>query len=304
MIGFLATALVVAAAVVLEIVVPGRGIYHTGWYNVLLIALVIVTVLTGRKAFRSARGMRVRFSILAIVFGVATTGLAGVANGLLAPDNQTIVGAPGARIRVENLGVLAFPLASASLPASSVTLERPFGGPMEIGARSRDAGNFILHTSPRDVVYVEARDLRGGRLTITQPTGAAFLSPVLLMEHRQTIAGMDLPFDSFNLPAVARVVKAVLFTPAEAAMLVRAPTHEPGRPAVLFAMDDMNERPLPHGIALSSSGRAIVVGGVWLRPLVAPYPAVAVVSAPNVIAVAIGTLLVVAGLVGLVLQRD
>jgi hypothetical protein len=87
-------------------------------------------------------------------------------------------------------------------------------------------------------------------------------------------------------------------------MLVRAPTHEPGRPAVLFAMDDMNERPLPHGIALSSSGRGIVVGGVWLRPLVAPYPAVAVVSAPNIIAVAIGTLLVVAGLVGLVLQRD
>ncbi len=303
MIAFLATALVVAAAVALEIAVPGRGVYHTGWYNVLLIALVIVTILTGRKAFRGARRLRTRFSILAIVFGAATTGLAGVANGLLAPDNQTVVGAPGARIRVENLGVLAFPLASADLPASSVTLERPSRAPMEIGARPRDAGNFILRTSPRDVVYVEARDLRGGRLTITQPTGAAFLSPVLLMEHRQTIAGMDLPFDSFNLPAVARVVKAVLFTPAEAAMLVRAP-HDPGHPAVLFAVDDMNERPLPHGIGLSSGDRAIAVGGVWLRALVAPYPAVTVVSAPNAIAVAIGTLLVLGGLVALVLQRD
>ena len=180
---------------------------------------------------------------------------AGVASGLLAPDNQTVVGAPGQRVRVESLGTIAFPIATGNAEiVTSVTVERPFHGALEVGERSRFAGNFILHTQLRSVVYVEARDLRENRLTITQPEGTAFLSPVLLMQHHQTIAGMDLPFDSFNVPAARRVVKAVMFTPAQAAMLLHGGARL-GEPAVLFAVDDENERPLPHGIA-TECGRA------------------------------------------------
>ncbi|HEY6449390.1 MAG TPA: hypothetical protein VIX60_01760 [Candidatus Cybelea sp.] len=298
---FCTAALTVAAAVVVEIALAGQPVYHAGWYNVVLVALVVVAIVAARRQFFRASCVRARFAIVAIAAGAAIAGLAGAASGLFAPDSQTFVGAPGQRISVEELGVLAFPLASTDAPASgSVTLERALHAPMELRQRRSDAGNFILRTIPRSVVYVEARDLRGSRLTITQPAGSAFLSPVLLMEHRQTIAGVDLPYDSFNVPAARRIVKAVMFTPGQAAMLLHGAS-KIAEAAVLFAVDDENERPLSNAIALSAGGRAVRVGGLSLRATVESYPAVEVVAAPNTLATALGTALVLGGIVGLIL---
>ena len=154
---------------------------------------------------------------------------------------------------------------------------------MQIGERPHDAGNFVVRAFARDVTYVEARDLRGNRLTVTQPTGSAFLSPVLLMERRQTIAGMDLPYDSFNVPAARRVVKAVLYNGA-----------------VLFAVDDADDRPLRNAIAMSFGGKAVSVGGLSLRGVVEQYPAVEVVAVPNTVAAGLGSLLVFGGLLALI----
>jgi hypothetical protein len=297
---FLAAAIAAVAAVLVELAVPGRAVYHAGWYNVGLSALVILTIAASRRRFREARTPRARLAIVALVAGVATTGIAGAASGLLGPDDQSFVGAPGQRIRVEGLGVLVFPLAATELPSDArVALERLVRGPIEVDGQPRDAGNFILWTSPRAVAYVEARDARGNRLTVTQPAGSAFLSPVLLMQHRQTIAGLDLPFDSFNVPAAHRVVKAVLFTSAQAAMLLHG-AGRPGESAVLFAVDDENDRPLPHAIALSAGGQTVSAGGLLLRGTVATYPSVEIVSAPNSVVTAMGTLLALAGLVALV----
>lgn len=297
--GLIAAALAVAAAVVMEIALPGQAVYHAGWYNVLLAVLVAITVVAGRRRFRRTVSARTRVAVAAVIAGTAIVGLAGVASGLLAPDNQTFVGAPGQRVRVESLGVLVFPIAPNDVPASaSVTLERPLHAAIQIGERPRETGNFILRAQARSVVYVEVRDLRGNRLTVTQPAGSAFLSPVLLMEHRQTIAGMELPYDSFNVPAARRVVKAVMFAPAQAAMLHGGA--DVGEPAVLFAVDDESERPLPHAIALSAGGRPVRLGGLILRAIVSTYPAVAVVAAPNMLATAFGTLLTLGGLVALI----
>jgi hypothetical protein len=69
---------------------------------------------------------------------------------------------------------------------------------------------------------------------------------------------------------------------------------------VLFAVDDENDRLLPHGIVLSDGGSAVRAGGLLLRATVATYPAVEVVSAPNLIASGIGMLLVLAGIAALV----
>lgn len=304
MIWFLSTALVVTAGVVVEIWLPGRPAYHAGWYNLALTALAILVVVNGRKQWKAARNPRSRLAILAVAFGAAAAGLAGVANGLFAPDNRDIVGAPGERVRVEELGTLAFPLAGEDRTAPVVVmLERTLHAPLGIGARARNAGSFILRAVPRDVVDVEVRDLLGNRLTVTQPNGSVFLSPVLLMQARQTIDGMDLPFDSFNIPAARRVVKAILFTPAEAAVVL----HDPGavgQAAVLFAVDDESERPLPHAIALSAGGAAVHAGDLWLRGEVTSYPEIEVIAIPNVAVVAIGTLLVLGGLVGLVARHD
>jgi len=294
------TSLLVVAGVVVGIVIPGRAVYHAGWYNVALLALAIYTVAAARRRFRAARAARARAAIVALAFGTATVAVAGAASGLLGPDDQTVVGAPGQRVKVEGLGTLAFPFFGQSSVVPDVVLERPPSSALTIGGSARDTGSFILRSVPRDVAYVEARDPRGGRLTVTQPTGGVFLSPVLLMQHRQSLAGLDLPFDSFNVPAARRVVKAVLFTPAQAAMLLHG-RDRPGEAAVLFAVDDENERLLPHAIALSAGGQPVRVGGLVLRATVQSYPAIEVVSTPNLIATALGALLVIGAIAALTL---
>lgn len=293
-----AAAVVIAGAVAAELLLPGAPVYHSGWYNVALAALAIVVIADGRKAFKNALRPRTRLAVAAVTFGAVASGIAGIANGLFAPDDRDVVGAPGERVRVEALGTLAFPLVTPGSATPGVELERPLRTALAIGARRRYAGTFALRTTPRDVVYVEARDLRGDRLTITQPEGTVFLSPVLLMQNRQTIAGMDVPFDSFNVPAARRVVKAILFSPAQAAVLARDAI--PGQGAVLFAVDDENDRPLPRGIALSAGGGTVRAANLQLRAAIASYPQVEVVSTPNLTVVAIGTLLVIGGLAALV----
>ncbi|HEY1655448.1 MAG TPA: hypothetical protein VGF86_10065 [Candidatus Tumulicola sp.] len=297
------SALLVVAAVVGESFFPGRNAYHYGWFNAALIGLTIVAAAAGRRALTDARTPRSRVAVGAIVVGCALAGLAGAANGLFAPDDRTVVGAPGERTRVDDLGgTIDFPLVDAGDPraASSfgvvVVLDRPGRRPLPIGQRGRNAGSFVVRSAPRQVVYVEARDPQGGRLTITQPSGSSFLSPVLMMQQNQTIAGLSLPFDSFAVPAMHRVVKAVLFSAAEASTLRGLAGGVPA-PAVLFAVDDANDRPLPHAIAVARDGATVAAGGLSLQAIVLSYPAVDVMPVPAPLAVAFGALLVVAGLV-------
>jgi hypothetical protein len=87
-----------------------------------------------------------------------------------------------------------------------------------------------------------------------------------------------------------------MFTAAQAAMLLRGGAAL-GEPAVLFAVDDENQRPVANAIALSPGGRAVRAGGLTLRGEVLTYPAVAVAATPNLIATAFGTLLVLGGLI-------
>ena len=236
---------------------------------------------------------------MSAVFGAGIAAVAGIASGLFGPEDQQVIGSPGQRVSVEGLGTLIFPLVVATGGDAGVQLARPLHATVEISTRSRNLGNFVARSVTRTVVEVEARDFTGGRLTITQPTGRSFLSPVLLMEHRQAIAGFDLPFDSFNVPAAHRIVKAVLFSAAEAAMLQRGTT----APAVLFAIDDENDRPLPHAIGFAASGRSIRIAGLELRAVIAGFPAIEVVSAPNVAATILGALLAVAATAVIVLRR-
>ena len=301
MIGTVAAAFAVTIAVIIEILLPGREIYHAGWYNVALGALCIYAIARGRTHFKQLHDVRRRAAFAAILAGCSIAGFAGVVSGLFAPDNQTVVGAPGQRSRVESLGELVFPISAAGASGATVMLQRAWGG-IAIGERFRDVGNFLLRAAPRNVVYVQVRDLRGNTLTVTQPSGAVFLSPVLLMEHTQSIAGSDLPFDSFNVPAARRVVKAVMFTADHAGMLVQRGA-QLGAAAVLFDVDDENERPLPHGIGLSVAGAPVRLDSLILRGTVQTYPAVEVVAAPNLIATLLALLLTAGGAIALGYRR-
>ena len=273
-------AVTLAVVAIVEIVVPGRDLYHAGWFNVSVAAIVAAMLSRARTALSQARAP---WAVVSVILGASIAGLATVANGLFAPDNRTVVGAPGQRVRVEDAGgVLEFPLVQANSSSENVRFDGP-------ALRS-----YVVRTIPRTVVAVEARDVRGAHLTVTQPTGIAFLSPVLLMQQRQSIAGMSLPYDSFAVPAAHRIVKAVLFTPQQAAALRGMEGLE--LPAVLFAVDDENDRPLPHAIALCVDGQSVAVGGLIVHANVVQYPAVEIVAVPPVAAVAVGALLVVGGL--------
>ena len=111
--GLRAAALAVAAAVVVEIALPGPSGLSRRMVQRRARRTRRCRDRRRPAAFRSERPrVRARLAILAVVAGAAVAGLAGVASGLFAPDNQTIVGAPGQRISVEALGVLVFPFAS------------------------------------------------------------------------------------------------------------------------------------------------------------------------------------------------
>jgi hypothetical protein len=298
---FAASALIVVAAVAAEVVFPGRDLYHAGWFNVALLAIACAGALAARRQFARTPDVRARAAIAAVACGAAVAALAGAASGLLAPENRTVVAAPGARVALDDFGgALEFPAVENGAGngagfAGAVLLQRPGRRPLPVGEGGRNAGSFILHTVPRQVVYVEARDARGGRLTITQPSGSSFLSPVLLMQQTQSIAGFDLPFDSFAVPAAHRDVRAVLFNAQQAATLRPMAGNAPA-PAVLFAVDDENDRPLPRGIELARDGSTVAVGGLLLHAAVLAYPAVEIVAAPALPAVVAGAVLVLGGL--------
>lgn len=300
-------ALVVAVAFA-ELFFPGRAVYHAGWFNVALLALGTIGVAQARAQFVRARGIRTRVAIAAVAFGAALAALAVAASGLLAPDNRSVVGAPGQTVRVDELGgTLQFPaveaLGAAPPRGSAVLFERSNRLAVPVDERARNVGSFILRAVPRQVVYAQARDSSGGTLTITQPSGSSFLSPVLLMQQSQTIAGLDVPFDSFAVPSAHRVVKAVLFSPQQAATM-RGLQGTARAPAVLFAVDDEDDRPLPHAIVVARSGAAVSVGGLRLYAQVLSYPAIEIVAAPALGAVLAAALLVVGGLVFLQLARE
>lgn len=287
--------LAVLFMVLVQYVVTGRAAYHAGWYNALLLALLVLSyawqrgIAKGDPRFLSA-------TLLALA-GIVAIGAGGLANGLFAPDDSTIVGSPGAAVAAPDLrGTLAFPLASASTTPVAVALQR---GPSSVAIPPRGVrfvGGFMLSENMRSVAGIDVADTSGHHLTITQPNGTAFLSPILIFAQKQPIPNLNapVPYDSFAVPAMHRAVSAVYLDPATAASMQ---ADGAGRAVVLFAVDDEDGQPVAHGIGLAGDGQTVSVGGLRLTPHIFLYPAVALVAVPLPLVTGIGLLLVLAGVV-------
>ncbi len=290
------TSLVCASALILcaliELLFPGNDVYHYGWFNVLLAALIAVALMPLPRAVGAIKIPRARAALAACIAGGVVAGFATIASGLLGPDSQLLVAAPGATVRVDALGgSLVFPIAPSNRSAQSgVQLVR--GGDAQTITGRRYDGPFLLEAVARDVVAVDVSDVRGGHLTMTQPTGNTFLSPVLLMQSQQTIAGMTVPYDSFAVPAAHRVVKAVYFSAQEAA---RMPSIGAAVPVVLFDVENDNEVEVKNGIGIARDGARVTLGGLQLEPHVFNYPAVNLVSVPDIRVVGFAVALAIAG---------
>lgn len=293
---------VLTCAACFEILLPGRALYEMGWFNAALALVLVLLIAQSRRVFRSVPNRVARIAVALLTFGVGLLAVASIANGLLAPRNHTVIGAPGSEVRVAELaGSLEFPLAMRGARGSDAVALIHNNRAAQLLHDGEYIGSSILRMRPRTVVFMRAYDARGATLTITQPNGSVFLSPVLMMQPRQRIGGLDLPYDSFAIPARHRLVKAVLFTPREAAAF--DPTRADAQDAILFAVDDDQDRPLPHAIRVAASASAIRVGGVTLRGDIFAYPAVEIISAPSMTAVIIGGIAIVAGLLALVVKK-
>jgi hypothetical protein len=284
--GFFVAVCIVCAVVVAELALPGRAVYHAGWFNALLLATVAGIGLNVRRLV-DTRVKGISLTLAAV--GVAIVAAAGIAYGLLAPDDATVVAAPNAQIRVNDLGgVVRFG------SDANITLVRGASATVVPTSGRRLAGAFILRSIPRAVVAVDVSDARGGHLTMTQPNGTVFLSSVLTMAHDQAISGVALPFDTFAVPALHRIVHAVLFDPHQAAALL--PTFSAGgKSVILFAVDDETDRPIPGAIAVARDGDSVFVAGLRLRPTVTTYPALAYFAVPMPLMVGLGILVVLLG---------
>ena len=277
-----AVAAVAIALVLAQYAFPAAPLYHT-WQYALALALALVPMLGyANAALRGRDGILGRRFALAIA-GAILIDLSGVASGLLGPDTATIAGTPGTVTPVPALGAAAFfaPADAQTIARGTATVTLRRRGASEIalaGEGRRLLGESTLYLTPRPAAYIEVSDPAGAHLTMTQPTSAAFLSPVLLFHDRQKIGDVTVPLDTFAVPARGRVFRALYFTAADFARFHRAAPGAAGAALVLTAADD---RGRPLGITLAPSGSEVVLAGVRIRAELGRYPALAVAAAPE-----------------------
>jgi hypothetical protein len=276
-----ATALALLAAVGAQYVWPRWPGFHEWQYATVLGAGAVLLI----GAIWSVRSNSDRRSLglVAAASGALIAVVAGLAAGLLGPDTQTIARGPGSVVPLPDLGVaVAFPNAGAAdVAAGNVGLELRRRGsvtPLAAGSR-RIEGSTLLETERRPAVFVAVEDARGRHMTVTQPAGTAFLSPVLLFGQTVSIGGGTMPADGFAVPALQKSIKAVLF-PAGALKNQRLHGLPAGKDAVLFVVDDPGGRMVRGGIGLSLSGKSITLGDVSVTPAIGSYPALIVSSIP------------------------
>lgn len=293
--------LLACALVIAQIVFPGNALFHTWQYA---LALVVVAWLLITSASRSRR----------VLFGVSLLGALiviadGLASGLLGPDTERLARAPGTVAPLPDVGAAAFfssatPQSLAKGNAVITIRRRNHLDILVTGGARKFLGARLLTADAKPVAYVEAFDDGGNHLTVTQPTGTAFLSPFVLFRARQEIAGGMHPVDGFALPGGNRTVKVVYFTSDDVTRLhVAVPPSATGQPAILY---DVFDAPSNHslGIGVAASGVETEIGGVRLRTTLGTYPQLVIASAPQPYVLILGLFLIVAGLAGSFLQPD
>ena len=278
------------ALVFAQDVVPSWAGFHTWQYVAALVLAAIAAMGYALGARTGTDGVVGTWLALAMV-GAVVVMAAGIASGLLGPDTETVIRAPGTVAPLLDVGAAGFfPVADPATIVrgdARIHIRKRDGTSVDVGPGDRRfVGTTALETVPQTAAYVEARDGGGARLTITQPTNSAFLSPVLLFPERVQIAGRMLPSDAFATPALHRTIKAFYFS-KDAASAAQA--HGLGnKAAVLFAVDDDDGRLEPNGIGFVPSGGDAAIGGLRFRVSVGTYPALRISAVPAPLALALG----------------
>jgi hypothetical protein len=257
--------------------------FHTWEYATVL---AVGMLLAGSAAWGAMRGRQDREAAGTAIAGLGAllALLCGLASGLLGPDSQTYLRGPGTVLPLPDAGVAAaFPIADAAEIASgesTIDLRKRDHTvePVPAGARAI-VGSFAVEAERRAAAFVRVTDAAGRHMTVTQPSGAAFLSPVLLFPNSVRIGGNDVVADSFTVPALARTIKAIYF-PATALALTRGHADLGGKDAVLFVVDDPQGKLVSGGIGLATSGGRVRLAGLSVWPTLGSYPELVVSPVP------------------------
>jgi len=286
------------ALVLAQDIATGWYGYHTWQYAALLALGAGVVIGYAVPAARGRGGETGQGDVIALL-GALVVIAAGLASGLLGPDTETVSRAPGTVAPLPDAGAAAFfPVAAAAAIARGdvhLIIRRRNGPPLDIAPGGRRfVGATALDSLPQLAANIEARDLRGNHLTITQPTNPAFLSPVLLFPGRVTVAGRSLPADDFAVPALGLHVKAVYFS-REASVGTRLASSQP-QAGLVFAVDSDAGEAIPGGVGFAPSGGSVTLGNVVLRPTVGTYPSLQLAAVPYPPALWLGCILYGCGL--------
>ncbi|MFN2460215.1 MAG: hypothetical protein ABR591_05965 [Candidatus Velthaea sp.] len=289
----LAAGMFAMALTVAQDVRPGLDVYHTWQYAAALALAAVVIAAYVRRALRGKdgpAGSRVAVGLCGAL--LVLTG--GLVSGLIGPDTITVSGSPGTVLPVADLGAAASfgeaDAATVARGAGAISLRRSDGSEFAVPpTRPLYLGTSIAYRTTRPAAYVVARDARGNRLTVTQPAGGAFLSPVLLFPQRQPIRDKTYPLDTFALPAVHRIVRALYFSAADAAAFNRVAASSA---ALVLSVNDDAGKQLAISVALS--GREVETANVRVTATAGTYPQLAVAAAPHP-ALLLGGLLIFAG---------
>jgi hypothetical protein len=262
---------------------PARDWYHAWQYTVIVVIAIVVMAAYAWRAWRGGDGPNGKRISLALAGAVAVA-VAGLLSGLIGPDSVTVVGTPGTVTPIADLGAAAFfaPADPLTIPRgdATVTLRRRDAAPMTVGPRPVPIGLWVAFTQSRPAAYVVVRDDRGERLTITQPTSPAFLSPVMLFRQSQQIHDRAFPLDTFAVPAAHRVVRILYFTPADVATFRRDPAAPaPTEPAAILSVTD--DAGAQRGITMVASGREAAIGDLHVTITLGTYPVLQLASAPQ-----------------------
>lgn len=224
--------------------------------------------------------------------GVALALCAALLCCLLAPEPRLWEGMPTQSLDLGGEGLQAlFPAGAVALDApQTMRLGLSAAGDRRLtleGQRPLLIRDRILSVEPHVVATIEARGMGGDRLTITQPLGSRFLSPMLTFPSTTEVAGLPLPTDLFAIPAHGRTVRAFLVTTA-LMRDSRIARMSGGRAGVLWAVEDRNGRSLVHGIGFAGDGSPTRLADVVLMPHLGLFPALRVASVPEPLPMIIG----------------
>jgi hypothetical protein len=273
---------------------PGLDVYHTWQYAAVLTVAIIILTTYAWGARTGADGPAGRRVAIGMVGALAIT-VGGLLSGLIGPDTITVGGAPGTVTPVPDLQAAAFfgsaDPATIARGDAIVTLRKKGSAPVTVPASDRlFLDTSIVYLRPHPAAYIVARDARGNRLTVTQPTNPTFLSPVLLFPQNQPLRAKSYPLDTFATPGVHRIVRALYFSADDAQTFNHLGSKQP---ALVLSVNDDSGKSV--GLTIVPSGRDVAIGDLHITATLGTFPQLVAASAPSPVLLIIGLLVFIGG---------